>query len=149
MENRIKEQQLALFADRTSSATLRANQLRRIGPRWPTSCSSTSATGGGEPGSPAPNATRYGCGCSRSAPTSRHRAPHLRGAVRAGARRRSVHHGRSTFARTARPGLTIGQAAAYVHDRRGARGPFGHGVLTRPILARAHVVARVQTTAGA
>jgi hypothetical protein len=28
MENRIKEQQLALFADRTSAATLRANQLR-------------------------------------------------------------------------------------------------------------------------
>ncbi len=28
MENRIKEQQLALFADRTSSAMLRANQLR-------------------------------------------------------------------------------------------------------------------------
>ena len=28
MENRIKEQQLALFADRTSCATLRANQLR-------------------------------------------------------------------------------------------------------------------------
>ncbi|WP_419649535.1 transposase, partial [Thiolapillus sp.] len=28
MENRIKEQQLGLFADRTSSATLRANQLR-------------------------------------------------------------------------------------------------------------------------
>ena len=28
MENRIKKQQLALFADRTSSATLRANQLR-------------------------------------------------------------------------------------------------------------------------
>ncbi len=28
MENRIKEQQLALFADRTSSATLRANQIR-------------------------------------------------------------------------------------------------------------------------
>lgn len=28
MENRIKEQQLMLFADRTSSATLRANQLR-------------------------------------------------------------------------------------------------------------------------
>jgi len=28
MENRIKEQQLALFADRTSSTTLRANQLR-------------------------------------------------------------------------------------------------------------------------
>jgi hypothetical protein len=27
-ENRIKEQQLYLFADRTSSATLRANQLR-------------------------------------------------------------------------------------------------------------------------
>ena len=28
MENRIKEQQLFLFADRTSSATMRANQLR-------------------------------------------------------------------------------------------------------------------------
>ena len=28
MENRIKEQQLALFADRTSAATMRANQLR-------------------------------------------------------------------------------------------------------------------------
>lgn len=28
MENRIKEQQLGLFADRTSSATMRANQLR-------------------------------------------------------------------------------------------------------------------------
>ena len=28
MENRIKEQQLCLFADRTSTATMRANQLR-------------------------------------------------------------------------------------------------------------------------
>jgi len=28
MENRIKEQQLDLFADRTSSSTMRANQLR-------------------------------------------------------------------------------------------------------------------------
>ncbi len=28
MENRIKEHQLGLFADRTSAATLRANQLR-------------------------------------------------------------------------------------------------------------------------
>jgi hypothetical protein len=28
MENRIKEQQLAMFADRTSTATMRANQLR-------------------------------------------------------------------------------------------------------------------------
>ncbi|MCB1739996.1 MAG: transposase, partial [Gammaproteobacteria bacterium] len=28
MENRIKEQQLSLFADRTSAATMRANQLR-------------------------------------------------------------------------------------------------------------------------
>lgn len=28
MENRIKEQQLALFADRTSAETMRANQLR-------------------------------------------------------------------------------------------------------------------------
>jgi hypothetical protein len=28
MENRIKEQQMGLFADRTSAATMRANQLR-------------------------------------------------------------------------------------------------------------------------
>ena len=28
MENRIKEQQLGMFADRTSAATMRANQLR-------------------------------------------------------------------------------------------------------------------------
>ena len=28
MENRIKEQQLHLFADRTSAATMRANQIR-------------------------------------------------------------------------------------------------------------------------
>jgi hypothetical protein len=28
MENRVKEQQLGLFADRTSTATMRANQLR-------------------------------------------------------------------------------------------------------------------------
>jgi hypothetical protein len=28
MENRIKEQQLGMFADRTSTATMRANQLR-------------------------------------------------------------------------------------------------------------------------
>ena len=28
MENRIKEQQLSLFADRTSAATMRANQIR-------------------------------------------------------------------------------------------------------------------------
>jgi hypothetical protein len=28
MENRIKEQQLYLFADRTSAATMRANQIR-------------------------------------------------------------------------------------------------------------------------
>lgn len=35
MENRIKEQQLDLFADRTSAATMRANQLRL----WFASCS--------------------------------------------------------------------------------------------------------------
>lgn len=29
MENRINEQQLHLFADRTSTETMRANQLRR------------------------------------------------------------------------------------------------------------------------
>ena len=63
MENRIKKQQLALFADRTSSATLRANQLR---------LSSATLTyvllqhlpprpgGRRAPGSPTSNATRYG-----------------------------------------------------------------------------------------
>jgi len=33
MENRIKEQQLDMFADRTSAATMRANQLRLYCPR--------------------------------------------------------------------------------------------------------------------
>jgi hypothetical protein len=36
MENRIKEQQLGLFADRTSTATMRANQLRLYFSRLPT-----------------------------------------------------------------------------------------------------------------
>jgi len=43
MENRIKECQLDLFADRTSAATMRANQLRR----WPISffaCCAASAS---------------------------------------------------------------------------------------------------------
>ena len=40
MENRIKECQLDLVADRTSAATMKANQLRPVGsPPWPTSCS--------------------------------------------------------------------------------------------------------------
>jgi hypothetical protein len=38
MENRIKECQLDLFADRTSTATMRANQLRLWWPRWPMCC---------------------------------------------------------------------------------------------------------------
>ena len=36
MENRIKEQQLGLFADRTSTATLRGNQIRLYFRLWPT-----------------------------------------------------------------------------------------------------------------
>ncbi len=64
MENRIKEQQLALFADRTSSATLRANQLRLYWSTLPTSCCTHSAAGLWQaPGSPAPNATPYASGC--------------------------------------------------------------------------------------
>jgi hypothetical protein len=39
MENRIKECQLDLYADRTSTATMRANQLRLCSPRWPMCCS--------------------------------------------------------------------------------------------------------------
>ncbi len=41
MENRIKECQLDLFGDRTSAATMRANQLR-LSPRWPMCCSARS-----------------------------------------------------------------------------------------------------------
>ena len=37
MENRIKEQQLWLFADRTSAATMRANQLRLTSQLFPAS----------------------------------------------------------------------------------------------------------------
>ena len=67
MENRIKEQQLALFADRTSSATLRANQLRLY---WSTLAyvllHALRRWGWRAPGLPARNVTPYGCGCSRS-----------------------------------------------------------------------------------
>ena len=38
MENRTKECQFDLFADRTSAATMRANQLRLSSPPW-TTCS--------------------------------------------------------------------------------------------------------------
>ena len=34
MENRIEEQQLDLFADRTSSSRMAANQLRLTSPIW-------------------------------------------------------------------------------------------------------------------
>ena len=90
---------------------------------------------GGHPARPRPMRHATAAAAQNRRPRPRHRAPHLGGAVRAGARRRSVHHGRSAFALNAKPDLTIGQAAAYVRDCRGARGPFGRGVLTRPILA--------------
>jgi hypothetical protein len=45
MENRIKECQLDLFADRTSAATMRANQLRLWLPRLPTCCSARRRSG--------------------------------------------------------------------------------------------------------
>ena len=65
MENRIKEQQLDLFADRTSAATMRANQLRL----WflrpsPTCCSKRSAASAcATPSSPPPPAARSASSC--------------------------------------------------------------------------------------
>ena len=236
MENRIKEQQLALFADRTSSSTLRANQLRLYWATLPTSCCqlrlswssgkgtgvrrylcrqrplgvfrwysracrqavlswgrrrctsdfycatgdgwrtehqgttnwrcfaapdeqfalraqpslrlywrvtlatscSNSATGGWlVPGSPAPNATHYGCGCSKSAPTSASpraasgwRCPSWRPTPTCSSRPRSV-----CAQRPARPDDRSTRRRQTVRDYTGAPGPFGRGVLTRPILA--------------
>ena len=74
MENRIKEQQLALFADRTSSATLRANQLRLY---WSTLAyvllhALRSRALAGTRLARAQCDT-YASGCSRSAPMSCHR----------------------------------------------------------------------------
>ncbi len=71
MENRIKEQQLALFADRTSSAKLRATSCGSTGRPWPTSCYTRSgAWGWPAPGLPARNQARSGYGCSGSAHSS-------------------------------------------------------------------------------
>ena len=82
MENRIKEQQLALFADRTSTATMRATALqalRRLGLKGTTSCGCTShrsptvrsrrCAGSGSKAPPwrTLSATPYGSSCSSSA----------------------------------------------------------------------------------
>ena len=57
MENRIKECQLDLYADRTSAHTMRANQLGCGSPRWPTSWSAPcAASASSTPSSPAPRA---------------------------------------------------------------------------------------------
>src|SRR4051794_17344261 len=64
MENRIKECQLDLFADRTSAATRRANQLRCGSPRWPMCCSARFAASGWlTRSSPTPPAAPSGSGC--------------------------------------------------------------------------------------
>jgi hypothetical protein len=56
-ENRIKECQLDLFADRTSTRTMRANQLRLWFAAWPTYCSARcGASGSGTPNSRGPAA---------------------------------------------------------------------------------------------
>ena len=61
MENRIKEAQGDLFADRTSAATMRANQLRLCLPRWPTCCCARCAGSALPiPSSPRPPAARSG-----------------------------------------------------------------------------------------
>ena len=71
MENRIKEQQLYLFADRTSASTMRANQLRL----WLSSVAYVLMNGVRELGLKGtqleraqckePNATRFATSCSR------------------------------------------------------------------------------------
>ena len=71
MENRIKEQQLDLFADRTSAATMRANQLRL----WFASMAyvlldALRRIGLRRPSSPTPPAARFASSSSRSAPGS-------------------------------------------------------------------------------
>jgi Transposase DDE domain group 1 len=59
MENRIKECQLDLFADRTSAKTMRANQLRLWSLRWPMYWSALCAASlFSIPNSPAPAAAR-------------------------------------------------------------------------------------------
>ena len=133
MENRIKEQQLALFADRTSSSTLRANQLRLY---WATLAyvllQQLRDRGWLVPGSPAPNATHYGCGCSKSAPTSASpraasgwRCPSWRPTPTCSSRPRSV-----CAQCPARPDDRSTRRRQTVRDYTGAPGPFGRGVLT-------------------
>ena len=72
MENRIKEQQLDLFADRTSAATMRANQLRL----WLASVAYVLVNGLRRLGLTAPSwrarrPGRFAPGCSRSPHGSR------------------------------------------------------------------------------
>ena len=64
MENRIKEQQLALFADRTSSSKCGRTSTGCCWPPWPTPCSRRCAAPrcGGRTW-PGRNAKRFGCGC--------------------------------------------------------------------------------------
>ena len=76
MENRIKEAQGDLFADRTSAATMQANQLRVwFSPQWPT-CSSAPcvASGSRTPSSPRRPAARSASSSSRSEPWSASRS---------------------------------------------------------------------------
>jgi Transposase DDE domain group 1 len=67
MENDIKECQLDLFADRTSAATMRANQLRlwfaAMASCWFARCA---ASPSGTPSSPRPPAAPFVSSCSRS-----------------------------------------------------------------------------------
>ena len=63
MENRIKEQQLCLFADRTSCATMRANQLRLWLSASRTLCWRICGFGLKGTQLAQATATRFGCGC--------------------------------------------------------------------------------------
>ena len=68
MEQRIKEQQLALFADRTSTAWMRSNQLRLYFSSFAYILMQTLGDWDfKEPSWPKRKAKRYGSSCSRSA----------------------------------------------------------------------------------
>jgi len=71
MENRIKEQQLALLADRTSTSWMRPTNCGFISLRSPISwCTRCVAWDYEEPSWPKLNAIRFGLSCLRSAPRS-------------------------------------------------------------------------------
>ena len=139
MENRIKEQQLALFADRDeqfdAARQPTAPVLGHVGLR---PVAATPRPGAGwYPARPRPMRHTTAAAAQNRRPRPRHRAPHLGGAVRAGRPTPTCSsRPRSVCAQCpARPDDRSTRRRQTVRDYTGAPGPFGRGVLTRPILA--------------